>query len=112
MVVKEKLVYYPINEAGEAIVAQIHDDSIWLSTEDIATLYDTPLHIIIRQIKMIYTTDSMSEFLTMHSKRVKLDGRERIVSYYNLQMIVAIGHQLQAMQLASFYKWALQQLKD
>lgn len=112
MAVQDKVLYYPLKNDGVVIESFFDDDSIWISTEDIARLYETPLHIIIRHIKMIYMTDNMSDFLTVKQRRTNMDGRERIISYYNLQMIVAIGNQLKAQQLPVFYKWALTQLND
>lgn len=112
MVVEDQLVLYVTKEKKKKVEAHLDSNSIWLSTEDIATLYDAPLHHVIQQIKMIYATDSMSEFLTMQSRRVKQDGRERIVSYYNLQMILSIGNHLQAKEMIHFYKWAVKQLNN
>lgn len=112
MVVQEKILQYPLKMTGEIIEAYNEHESIWLSTEAIAKLYETPLHIVLRHIKMIYAIDSMSEFLTMQRKRMVKKGREQLISYYNLQMIVAIGTQLQATEMPRFYKWAVQQLND
>jgi|SRR5699024_3925014 len=112
MAVQDKELYYPLENGERAIALFYEDHSIWLSTEDIARLYETPLHLIIRHIKMIYMTDKMSDFLTVKQRRTNIDGRERLISYYNLQMIVAIGNQLKAPQLPAFYKWALTKLNN
>lgn len=112
MVIEDQLVLYVTKETEKKVEAYMDSHSIWLSAENIAVLYDAPLHHVIQQIKLIYRTDSMSEFLTMQSYRVKEDGRERMVSYYNLQMILAIGNHLQAEEMTHFYKWAIKQLNN
>ena len=91
----------------------IDKDTIWLSTEDIANLFDVQRPAIVKHIGNIYKTDELSKLSTCSIlEQVAKDGKKRKKNYYNLDMIISIGYRVNSIRATQFRIWATSVLKQ
>ena len=89
----------------------LKDETVWLSLDQIAKLFERDKSVISRHIKkaLIEELDNsvVANFATTAS-----DGKTYNVDYYNLDMIISVGYRVNSKQGIIFRKWANGVLKD
>lgn len=97
----------------------MRDDTVWLNTEQMATLFGRDRTVITRHINNIFKSQELSKkevcakfaHTTEHGA---LKGRTqtRELDFYNLDMIISVGYRVNSKQGIIFRKWATKVLKD
>ncbi len=95
------------------------DETVWLSLEQLAILFDRDRTVIKRHINNIFKEKELDEnevcakfaHTTAHGALTnKTQTRE--IDYYNLDMIISIGYRVKSQNGIIFRKWANKILKD
>ncbi len=91
-----------------------NEDTVWLTKEQIALLYDRDRSVISRHIKKIYFEGELNEKSTCAKNAQILDSRERIYesTVYNLDVIISVGYRVKSKRGVLFRKWANKVLKQ
>ena len=103
---------YQNQEGDIKIDVRFEDETIWLSLDQMATLFSRDKSTISRHIKNIfeegelYRNSVVAKFATTAT-----DGKEYSVKYYNLDVIISVGYRVKSQQGTRFRIWATQQLK-
>ena len=90
------------------------DETVWLSLDQMADLFDRDKSVISRHIKNAMKEEvdnsTVAKFATVQTE----GGREvqRDIEYYNLDMIISVGYRVKSKQGIIFRKWANNVLKD
>ena len=91
-------------------------ENVWLSQDQIATLFDVDRTRVTRHIKNIYEDKELDKDSTCaESALVQIEGKrhvKRIIKIYNLDMILAVGYRVKSPNGIVFRKWATSILKD
>ena len=110
------IVIYQTDDGTTKIDVQLEDETVWLSQQQMADLYDTTKQNISLHIKNIFDEEELDinstvkEFLT-----VQKEGNrkvERKVKYYNLDMILSLGYRIKSKVATNFRRWATEILKE
>ena len=89
------------------------EDTVWLSLDDMALLFDRDRSVIGKHIRKIYFQDELTESTTWAKNARHLpDGRIYQIDYYNLDMIIAVGYRVNSKRGTSFRRWANSILKQ
>lgn len=95
------------------------DETVWLSLEQLATLFDRDRTVIKRHINNIFKEEELDAnevcakfaHTTAHGALVsKTQTRE--IDYYNLDVIISVGYRVKSQNGIIFRKWASKILKD
>ena len=90
-------------------------DTVWLTQEQIAFLYDVDRSRISRHINNIYEENELEEGSTCaENAQVQFEGDRyvtRNIKYYNFDMVLAIGYRVNSKRGILFRKWASSVLK-
>ena len=104
-------------QGGETkIEVRLSNETVWLTADQMAELFQRDRSTIQRHIKKIYdggelTADSTCAF----SAQVQTEGVrqvERKIPIYNLDMIISVGYRVNSHRGVQFRQWATQVLKD
>ena len=96
-----------------SIEVSIEDETIWLNTEQIATIFDVNRPAIVKHIGNIYKTDELDRDATCSIlEQVAKDGKKRKMNFYNLDMIIATGYRINSKKATAFRQWASNVLKQ
>ena len=94
----------------------IKDDTVWLSQQQMADLFETDRTNVVRHINKIYKEEELDKESTYQEiKKTRLEGGRNItrnIPFYNLDMIISVGYRLSSKKAVEFRRWANSVLKE
>ena len=87
------------------------DETVWLSLDQMAKLFDRDKSVISRHIKNALEEELDNSVVAKFATTAK-DGKTYQVDYYNLDMIISVGYRVKSKNGIIFRKWTNQVLKD
>jgi hypothetical protein len=110
------MLFYQTEDGQSRIQVRLHDETVWLSQRLLAELYQVAVHTISEHISSIYCDNELTPEATIRKFRiVQTEGSrqvERLVDFYNLDMILAIGYRVRSHRGVQFRRWATERLKE
>ena len=89
------------------------EQTVWLTQSSIAELFDTTQQNISQHIANIINEEELvDDSVHKESLYTAIDGKDYMVSWYNLDMILAIGYRIKTKRAISFRRWATSVIKD
>lgn len=110
------IIIYQTDDGTTKIDVKLEDETVWLSQQQMADLYDTTKQNISLHIKNIFDEEELDinstvkEFLTVQKEGNRKVGRK--VKYYNLDMIISLGYRVKSKIATNFRRWATERLKE
>lgn len=115
---KGEIILYKASEGPELRVSLVNE-TVWLSQQQMAQLFDKDVRTINEHIKNIYKEAELSQNQTIRKFRiVQKEGSkvvkivERLVDFYNLDVIISVGYRVRSQRGTQFRIWATQRLRD
>ena len=104
-------------ENGETrIEVKFTGDTVWLSQQQMAELYQTTRPNIVQHIRNIYEDGELEEKATCKNfLQVRQEGTRQVsreIPFYNLDMIISLGYRIRAVIATHFRRWATERLKE
>ena len=110
----EIVVYQPDEIVN--LEVRVENESVWLSLNQIAMLFDRDKSVISRHISNIYKEKELVKDSTVaKNATVQIENGRSIVrqiEYYNLDVIISVGYRVKSQRGTQFRIWANQVLKD
>ena len=110
---EQNIIIYKTIDGKSSVALFAKDGKVWLSQKSIAELFGTSKQSISRHIINILTDSELDaqsvvkDFLTTAS-----DGKTYNVTYYSLEMILAIGYRVHSIRGVQFRQWATRHLSE
>lgn len=104
-------------ENGETrIEVKFTGDTVWLSQQQMAELYQTTRPNIVQHIRNIYEDGELEETATCKNfLQVRQEGSRQVsreIPFYNLDMIISLGYRIRSVIATHFRRWATERLKE
>jgi hypothetical protein len=113
---KNEIVLYQSNQLTSKIEVRIEDDTVWLNRQQISVLFGRDIKTIGKHINNVFAEGELSKESTVANfATVQIEGSrtvERIIEYYNLDVIISVGYRVKSQQGTQFRIWANKVLKD
>lgn len=110
----EIVLYQPDDKLS--LEVKLENESVWLSQQQMAILFDVKENNITYHIQSIYKAHELDAESTTQKIRVVRQEGNRMVSrnidYYNLDMIISVGYRVNSTNATQFRRWATAILKD
>ena len=110
------IIIYNTEDGKAKINLQYEDGTVWLSQLEIAELFQTTKQNVSKHVKAIYLEGELEERATVNYKlTVQKEGNRKIsrqLTYYNLDMILAIGYRVRSIRGVQFRNYASNVLKE
>ena len=90
------------------------DETVWLSLEQMAKLFDRDKSVISRHIKNALE-EELDDTTVANFATVQREGKREVtrnIDYYNLDMIISVGYRVKSKNGVIFRKWANKVIKD
>ncbi|MBR1443177.1 MAG: virulence RhuM family protein [Firmicutes bacterium] len=112
------------NEHGEIVIYQTEDgltkidvnmqnETVWLSLDQMADLFQKNKSTISRHIKNIFNEGELNQnSVVANFATTASDGKKYQVAYYNLDVIISVGYRVKSLRGTQFRIWALNVLKE
>lgn len=112
----EQIVIFQAEDGKVSVEAHFSDDTVWLSLDQMAELFDRSKSTISRHIKNVFDEGELERSATVAKfATVQLEGSrkvERLVEYYNLDVIISVGYRVKSLRGTQFRIWATQWLHE
>ncbi len=113
---KGEIVIYKNKNGNISFEAKLEDETIWLTQDMMAKLFETTSQNITIHIKNIYDEQELEQSSTCKDfLQVRKEGSRNVsrkLAFYNLDMILSIGYRIKSKTATQFRKWATSVLKD
>lgn len=95
---ENKIIIYTSSDGQTKIDVRLEDETLWLTQQQIAELYQTSRTNVVEHIKHIYEEQELDENSTCRNfRQVRTEGSrqvEREMPFYNLDMIISLGYRI------------------
>lgn len=111
-----EIVIYQTDDGLTKINVNMKDETVWLSLEQMAELFQRDKSTISRHIKNVFEDgelvreSTVAKFATVQSEGNR--QVERIIDYYNLDVIISVGYRVKSQRGVAFRIWATSILKE
>lgn len=113
---KGQFLLYQTPDGESKIEVKLQDDTVWLSLDQMAELFQRNKSTISRHIKNVLEEGELLANSTIANfATVQNEGKrhvERQITYYNLDMIISVGYRVHSYRGVQFRIWATKVLKD
>ena len=107
---------YQTPDGESKIEVKLQDDTVWLSLDQMAELFQRNKSTISRHIKNVLEEgELLADSTIANFATVQNEGKrhvERQITYYNLDMIISVGYRVHSYRGVQFRIWATKVLKD
>lgn len=114
-----EIVLYQTEDGKVKLDVQMHDESMWLTQEQMVKLFQRDKSVISRHIKNIFEEGELDEkevvaFFATTSAHGAIEGltQTHMTTFYNLDVIISVGYRVHSVQGTRFRQWATQRLKE
>ena len=110
---ENKVIIYTANDGKTKIDVKLEEETLWLTQAQMCELYQTSKSNVSEHIKHIFEEGELNEESVVRKFRTTAaDGKEYLVSHYNLDMIIALGYRVRSIIATRFRQWATERLKE
>jgi hypothetical protein len=108
-----EIIIYQTQEGHTRIDVRLENENVWLNQNDLCLLYQKAKSTISDHIKEILKERELDENSVVRKFRTAAsDGKNYNISYYSLDMIIAVGYRVKSHVGTQFRIWATNRLKE
>lgn len=107
------IIIYNTADGKAEIKLYADNGTVWLTQAQIVELFNSSKSSISEHIKNIFSEDELDENAVVRKIRTTAaDGKNYLVSYYSLDVILAVGFRVRSPRGTQFRQWANNTLKE
>lgn len=111
-----EIIIYQSDDGNTKIDVKMHDETVWLTQQQMAELFQTSRTNVVEHIKNIYADGELEEKATCQNfRQVRMEGNREVtreLPYYNLDMIISLGYRVKSVIATNFRKWATERIRE
>ena len=111
-----QIIEFKNNNIELSVNVSPNEETVWLTKEQMAILFDRDRSVISRHINSIYEEGELEEASTCRKfRQVRTEGNRQVsreLPYYNLDMIISLGYRVKSVVATRFRQWATARLKE
>ena len=113
---KGEIILYQREDGAVQIDVRVEDETVWLTQQQIAELFDTTKQNVNLHIQNIFNEEELlPEATVKKSLTVQKEGTREVrrqLTYYNLDVIISVGYRIKSIIATHFRQWATQRLRE
>jgi hypothetical protein len=107
------LILYQTEDGRTRIQCRFEDETVWLSLNQMADLFQRDKSVISRHIKNVFEEGELERgSVVAESATTAADGKTYQVEFYNLDVIISVGYRVKSPRGTQFRIWATQRLRE
>ncbi|MBM3841034.1 MAG: virulence RhuM family protein [Verrucomicrobia bacterium] len=111
-----EIILYQTEDGRTRLEVRFKDETVWLSLNQMADLFQRDKSVISRHIKNVFQEGELSPEATVaKSATVQTEGRKQVsrdIEFYNLDVIISVGYRVKSHRGTQFRIWATQRLRE
>ena len=109
----DNMLIYLSEDGKIKIDVKFENETVWLSLDQMATLFGRDKSTISRHVKNIFEEGELQlSSVVANFATTATDGKKYQVDYYNLDVIISVGYRVKSQQGTLVRIWATQRLKE
>lgn len=110
---KGQFLLYQTPDGDSQIEVKLQNDTVWLSLDQMAELFQRNKSTISRHVKNVLEDGELEEkSVVAFFATTAADNKTYSVAYYNLDMIISVGYRVHSYRGVQFRIWATKVLKE
>ena len=110
---KGEILIYKTEDGLTKIDVTLEDETVWLSLDQMAELFQRDKSTVSRHIKNIFKEGELVQSsVVANFATTAADGKRYNVDYYNLDVIISVGYRVKSLRGTQFRIWATKRLKE
>ncbi len=111
-----EVILFQREDGTPALEVRVEDETVWLSQQQLADLFQTTKQNISLHVRSIYEAGELDRGATVKdSLTVRREGNrhvQRSIEMYNLDMIISVGYRVRSGTATQFRIWATERLRE
>ena len=108
-----EIIIYQTQDGLTKINVNMQEETVWLSLDQMAELFQRDKSTISRHIRNIFDEGELErESVVANSATTATDGKTYQVDFYNLDVIISVGYRVKSQRGVQFRIWATNVLKE
>ena len=111
-----QIIIYQSEDGETRIEVKFMGETVWLSQQQMADLFQSSRSNVVEHIKHIYEEGELDEESTCRNfRQVRQEGNRQVtreIPFYNLDMIISLGYRIRSVIATHFRRWATERLKE
>ena len=113
---ENNIIIFKTDDEKISVDVRFDKETVWLTQQQIAELFDTARTNVVEHIKHIYDDGELLEAATCQDfRQVRIEGKRevcRTIPHYDLDMIISIGYRVNSKRATQFRQWATNRLTE
>jgi hypothetical protein len=110
---KSELILYQTEDNRTRIEVRLENETVWLSLNQLAELFQRDKSVISRHIKNLFEEGELRpESVVANFATTAADAKTYQVEYFNLDVIISVGYRVKSQRGTQFRIWATQRLRE
>lgn len=110
---KSQIIIYKAEDGQIKIDVRFENETVWLTQNALAELFQTTKQNISLHIKNIFEEgELLSDSVVKDFLTTAADGKNYATNYYNLDLIIAVGYRVKSSIATAFRQWATARLRE
>lgn len=108
-----EIIIYQTEDGSTKLDVKVENETVWLSIDMMAELFQRDKSTISRHIKNIFEEGELDyNSVVAKNATTAADGKTYQVEFYNLDVIISVGYRVKSKRGTQFRIWATQRLKE
>lgn len=108
-----EIVIYESAEAGARVEVRLEQDTVWLSLNQMAELFDRDKSVVSRHLRNVLSSgELLRDSVVANYATTAPDGKTYQVDFYNLDAILSVGYRVNSRRGTEFRIWATSILRE
>jgi hypothetical protein len=108
-----EIIIYKSDDGLSELSVHLENETVWLTMDQMAELFDRNKSTISRHIKNIFEEGELKRgAVVANIATTAADGKTYQVDHFNLDVIISVGYRVKSIQGTRFRQWATQRLKE
>lgn len=113
---KGEIIIYQSEDGLTNVNVRLEDETIWLTQQQMAELFQTSRTNVVEHIGNIYSDGELNQDSTCRNfRQVRKEGDREVareIPHYNLDMVISLGYRVKSSVATRFRIWATERLKE
>jgi len=107
---KGDILIYTNQEGNIKIDVRLQEETVWLTQEQMALLFNRDRSVITKHIGKIFSEGELDE--KSNVQKMHISTSDKPIKIYNLDVVISVGYRVKSQQGTQFRIWATQRLKE
>lgn len=110
---QSQIIIYKTETGETKIDVRFENETVWLTQNALAELFQTTKQNISKHIKNIFDEGELQpNSVVKDLLTTAIDGKSYTTNYYNLDLIISVGYRIKSSTATAFRQWATFQLRE